>query len=289
MLLKTASYLCLCLFSNDDTVHRDEIVDIDKYRASVAEASPASIHEVNDSTAVAIEYLKIRDAVREDRIGVRGDHFLGFLSGRLRVTPPTWWSDEFRNGIIHANRTSSFFSRLPEGPWSTNEEGLRFGGVSDTTIRGNLLELRKGEATVSLNRKDFEAWLTGEREAWADTEEDSDGAIAATIQGDSFAVAFECAVSGVRQPSRLFFGDARTGKPVWNARLTNVLEHGQYSGSFKGVFTEIMIDDKRVILFGSHSVGMSFQIYDKATGECTTFFSTALLSKVQMKPSPKAK
>jgi hypothetical protein len=264
--------------------HFDDIKVQLEYQTAISRSSLAEVHIVDDSTAIALEFLRMRETIRQDRIGARADRFIGFLSGRLKVTPPQWWSEQFSGGIVQSNRSVGFCFRLADEPWHTSEQGARFGGVTYIEMKGDKLEISTDEAVVTLLRTDFKQALTQNRTIWkCEPTEQSDGAVAATIYKGKFAVAFKCKESGRGTgPQRFFFGDVKSGKPEWNAPLLHGDINGMSSGDPKGTYTEIIMDDSRVFVFGSHCIGMSLQVFDKANGKCLAIFVTRYLQALSL-------
>ena len=274
------------------------------YKEAVSAASLDAINTVDDSTAIALEFLRMKRTIREDRIGSRGDGFIGFLTGRAKVSLPAWWLELLQNGEVKENGEVFFASRQLQGIWSvdvdvrewkiddqgfwnTNDQGWKFSGVSSLTCDGEKLLLSDGDsANVTLIRSDFEEWLDKRRLEWksdrdvdADQTDNGDGAVSASIRGDCFAVALQCpAYASPGGPSHIVFGDSATGKPRWCRPLSEGIVGGGWQGSFDVPFTEVRMDENRVFVFGSHGgVGISLHGFDKETGNLNVLFVPALL------------
>lgn len=292
-------FLSCCSFGQSP-VTRDAPDYTRRYKESVSAASLEAINTVDDSTAIALEFLRMKRTIREDRIGSRGDRFIGFLTGRAKVALPKWWLELLQDGVVHENGEVSFASRQLQGIWSvdddvreweideqglwnTNDQGWKFSGVSDLIGDGDRLTLSDGDTVaVTLIRKDFEEWLYERRSEWkseADETDNGDQAMAAYIGGDFFAVALQCSAStSPGGPSHIVFGDSATGKPRWSHPLSEGVVEGGWQGSFDVPFTEVFMDDNSVFVFSSHGgVGISFHGFDKKTGNLNVCFLPALL------------
>src|SRR5579871_3465281 len=223
MLMLQHVFICMCaVFSVDNDVEPflTKHQELAAYESSLLKASLATIDTVDDTTAIALEYLRMRETIFRDRIGSRSDRFIGYLTGRLRVDPPEWWLDELRDGVVNPQRIVRFDSRHPEGSWTKDEHGVRFSGVHAVTIDASKLKLEEaGQVTTVLHRKDFREGLRNKGEdSWNG---ESDGAFAATIRNREFAVAFQCPATDAGGPEWVFYGDAITGKPKWRAQLSD--------------------------------------------------------------------
>ena len=276
------------------------------YKEAVAVASLEAINTVDDSTAIALEFLRMKRTIREDSIGSRGDRFIGFLTGRAKVSLPSWWLELLQNGMVIENGDVFFPSRQLQGIWSvdydvrdwkiddqgfwnTNDQGWKFSGLSSLTCDGDKLLLSDGDSVrVTLIRNDFEEWLNQRRLEWKNDspydEGDRDGAVSASISSDCFAVALQCPHSASPGgPSHIVFGDSATGKPRWSRALSKGVVDGGWQGSFDVPFTEVRMDEKRVLVFGSHGgVGISVHGFDKKTGDLDVLFVPALLEHLRL-------
>src|SRR5438128_1850272 len=101
-----------CDEPKDDDCNQEMVSPRDQIAAKfkdVLEGTDAiSSHDADDTTAVAIEWIRLRDSATNGRIGRKADYLLGFISGRLRATPPEWWCREFRRGQTSPDGRAGF-------------------------------------------------------------------------------------------------------------------------------------------------------------------------------------
>lgn len=280
------------LLNYDDGDPKAPIDPAARYRELISRAREKSTNDVDDTTAIAIEFLRLRERIRHDRIGERGDEFLGYLRGRLRITPPQWWLNDFRNLVVRPSRRI-VVRQNSAGHWKPNGDGddddehwpWHYSGLTDIIVDANKMTLFDIDKSVMLLREDFAA--AGKRTIWDNSLDNPDGigldgAVAATIRDDYFAVIFHCRETGPTGPGSVFYGDAKTGKPLWLASLCEVTQPAMYTGSWGRTFTEVVLDENRVLVYGTYGMGISLQLFDRKTGAIRFFFVPAHLEHINL-------
>jgi hypothetical protein len=234
----------------------------------------------DDNLAVAIEWVKLRDSADGKQLGQRANYFLGFVSGRLRISPPGWWSRAIRKGAPGESLTG-FNSKEFQTEWQGKKGDWRYTGINSVGTTSEGLLLKQGDHSLVLKKSDFPD-VEGEENRWT---VDS-GAIAATFQDDLCALAFECPLGGMGGPPRLYCWTTKAKKLVWSRELDSASSRSfGVGGGVNGGLTQVQISGDRVIVWIGHDFSMCFEVFDKSNGKRLARFSSMHLDEIHLVPN----
>ncbi len=239
--------------------------------SSMSAAPPSNVGSdrnecvTTEQDVLAAEWMKLIVG-REQRQQKRGaDQFVGYLRGRLNVSPPDWWVDAIRKDpSIDADASERTIKRLVKS-WKTSSDGWAFHGVSSVTNEGDDLRVKLDGHDLLLKRalaSDFSdlGWNSKDM-----------GAVSGTFQDELFAMAVSCDEVG---PSYIGVFLQDSGQLKWKRELRPTAP-GQSSGGSWGAFTEVVINDNTVAIWVAHDYGVGMEILDRLSGESIAYFSSA--------------
>ncbi|QDU45272.1 hypothetical protein Mal52_37640 [Symmachiella dynata] len=251
----------------------------------VQKSDPESTHLEDNTLALAIEWIRMRDLVAEGRIGKKANTFLGFVAGRVGVRPPDWWSKGVRRGVISDDGRVGFISRHFRNLWKGDKTGWQFSGVDNVVQSPDGLEVEQGAKKITLKKSDFCGLQTGEK--W-DAEED--GAVAAVIRDDICVVGFQCGTEYPGTPYLIYCLKMKTGKLVWKQVLRRGLipSLGGSGGPFWN-YIQITVDGERVSVWSGNGATMAVEVFHKKDGKQIAMFSSYYLNGIQLAKPAKGK
>jgi hypothetical protein len=235
---------------------------------------------MNDATlAVATEWVRLRDSVDDGRFGKKADYFLGYLSGRFQVSPPAWWSRGIRRGGATRGKPWGFDDPQMSKHWKQTEGGLHYSGFDQIALADTDLTLKLGSEAVVLAKSNYPEVGT-ERNFW---KVERFSAIVGTIGGGVSVVGFECPVISLGGPAEIYCVDLKSGQPLWKRTVGDGLQPGVgYSGGFRGSFTQIEIDDERIMVWLGHDMAMCLEVFRKKDGKRIANFHSSFLDDIHL-------
>lgn len=270
----------------DEMMHQELDADfLAALHKKVKKSDPESTHLEDDTLALAIEWIRMRDLVAEGRIAKKANIFLGFVAGRVGVRPPDWWAKEVRRGMIRADGTVGFITRQFKNIWKGDKTGWQFSGVDNVVQSTDGLEVEQGAKKITLKKSDFCGLQTGEK--W-DAEED--GAVAAVIRDDICVVGFQCETESPGTPYLIYCLDMKTGKLIWKQLLRRGLipSLGGSGGPFWN-YIQITVDGERIAVWSGNGATMAVEVFHKKDGKQIAMFSSSYLDGIQLAKPAKGK
>jgi len=280
-----------CAIADSINIDRDQsIKEIAQcFKSAFDKSDDAATSATEDDTlAIAIEWVKLRESADGKQLGQRANFFLGFVSGRLRISPPKWWSHAIRTGVPGQSMTS-FNSKKLQAVWQGKKCDWRYAGIDSLCISPEALLLRQGDQSLALKRSDFPAVKENRNEG--EEEENKwtvdNGIVSAVFQDELCALTFECPFEATSGPPGLYCWNTRTKKLVWSRNLDSASSRSFFvGGGVYGGLTEVRISGDRIIVWIGNDFTMCFEVFDKYDGKRLARFSSMHLDEISLVPIP---
>lgn len=245
------------------------------FLACLVARCPLAIHsdELSKGSPYVLdqEWKQLLDAAPDRNGEMRGDKLLELLEQRLNVKAPAWWQPLVKcvgvgprsaHMIENDNAVEGLSKR-----WNSMRN-VPFTGF--TAIAGSVnekhLEMRDGS----------KSFILAQQIDWEDTIDDielGDNGVSGSIHNDLCFLVPKCPVRGSGGPRAMCCFDVTSGKLRWKANLVDG-EIGAYMHLQFGSYTEVIVDEDKVIVWTGSEIAALVQAFNVSDGKPLLRFST---------------
>ena len=222
---------------------------------------------------VSREWARLLSAAHPWSIGRTADQFVGFLRGRLRISPPNWWRNILATGDLHNQKIGFGFNRalgVARRKWRTRG-GYAFNGCKSVTFGPkSLVVLSEDGTAIPIMREVFASF---EERGGSWTEEEV-GGIAVKVTSSHLFIILGCPWQDLGCGEELYCIDLGTQKCSWTVELADGLPWGSLSGDYTGSYTEIRANRNLLSVWTAHDLSICFQAFEVNDGRLVYQFCT---------------
>ena len=226
------------------------------------------------SKSVAMEWARLLRAAQPSAFKSTADQFVGFVRGKLRTSPPIWWSNILATGELSGEAIGVGCNRALEAAvrrWQITGACALNGCKSVTCAPTSMVIVSDNGKTTTVRRDVFASF---EERGWSWTDEDISGIAVTVTSSDVFIVLCCPWQEDLGCGEELYCIDLATGECRWKAILDDGLPYGGFTGVFTGSFTQLRANRHSISVWNAHDMSLSFHVFSVDDGRVISQFCT---------------